>query len=119
MPERADVEVYRQYLNATALHQAIEHTDIESSDILADTSPQGLGRALKDNQFSSTHRRHGKYLFVELHNGSWLMMHFGMTGALKYLGADKKPPECRLAVLIFLHDMLASSPSRSYIFILL
>lgn len=100
MPELADVEVYRQYLNATTLHQAIEHTHVESSDILADTTPQALGRALKDNQFNST-RRHGKYLFIELHNGGWLVMHFGMTGSLEYFGADKKAPDHTRLLLSF------------------
>jgi len=68
VPEPADVEVYRRYLNATALHQRIAGTHAESEEILQGTSPQGLGRALKDNQFDSS-RRHGKYLFIELHNG--------------------------------------------------
>lgn len=100
MPELADVEVYRQYLNATALHQPIEHIHVESDAILADTTPQGLGRALKDNQFDAT-RRHGKYLFIELHNGGWLAIHFGMTGSLQYFGADTKPPDYTQLLLSF------------------
>ena len=34
MPELADVEVYRRYLNATALHQRIAGTHAESDEIL-------------------------------------------------------------------------------------
>jgi len=100
MPELADVEVYRQYLNATALHQAIEHTHVEDAVILADTTPQTLGRALKDNQFDST-RRHGKHLLVELHHGGWLAMHFGMSGSLEYFAADKKSPDYTQLLLSF------------------
>jgi len=100
VPELADVEVYRRYLNATALHQRIAGTHAESDEILQGTSPQGLGRALKDNQFDSS-RRHGKYLFIELHNGGWLGMHFGMTGSLAYFGSDSQVPDYTRLLLTF------------------
>ncbi|ALP53895.1 hypothetical protein Tel_12545 [Candidatus Tenderia electrophaga] len=100
MPELADVEVFRQYLNATALHQEIAHTHVEGEQILAGTSPQGLGRALKNNQFDAT-RRHGKYLFIELHHGGWLVMHFGMTGRLSYFDGDRQTPEHTQLLLDF------------------
>jgi formamidopyrimidine-DNA glycosylase len=83
MPELPDVEVYRRYLNATALHQAIVHTRTEDASILSGVSPQGLGRALAHRSFEST-GRHGKYLLVALQRGGWLVLHFGMTGMLKY-----------------------------------
>jgi formamidopyrimidine-DNA glycosylase len=100
MPELADVEIYRQYFNATALHQDIEQTHVEDAVILADTTPQVLGRALKNNRFDAT-RRHGKHLFVELHNGGWLAMHFGMSGSLEYFAADKKVPDFTLLLVSF------------------
>jgi formamidopyrimidine-DNA glycosylase len=28
--------------------------------------------------------RYGKYLFMHLDNDDWMVMHFGMTGDLKY-----------------------------------
>jgi len=92
MPEFTDVEVYKQNLNATALHQTIQGVHVASRDILADTSPQGLGRTLKKNRFDAV-RRHGKYLFVKLQRGAWLVMHFGMTGSLTYFGADRRVPD--------------------------
>ncbi|XSG86608.1 MAG: DNA-formamidopyrimidine glycosylase family protein [Methylohalobius sp. ZOD2] len=70
MPELPDVEVYKRYLDATALHQRIDHIHVDSPELLRDTSPQGLGRALKGKTFEFT-RRHGKYLFVALAQGCY------------------------------------------------
>ncbi|MGD8999916.1 MAG: DNA-formamidopyrimidine glycosylase family protein [Granulosicoccaceae bacterium] len=83
MPELPDVEVYKQYFDATALHRRIEHVHVESPALLANTTPQGLGRALKHKTLQAT-RRHGKYLFIALNGSGWLVLHFGMTGKLKY-----------------------------------
>lgn len=44
-------------------------------------------------------RRHGKYLFLRLTGGSWLAIHFGMTGALAYGRAVRDvPPHTRLLI---------------------
>jgi len=100
VPELADVEIYRQYLNSTALHQEIERTSIESSQILVGLSPQALARALQGSQLTAT-QRHGKYLFIALSSGSWLVIHFGITGLLKYCGTDEKRPEHTRLLLHF------------------
>lgn len=83
MPELPDVEVYRQYLQAKALHQPIEEVHVESPSILLETTAQGLGRALKHKSFH-TINRHGKYLFLSIEDEKWLVIHFGMTGDIKY-----------------------------------
>jgi formamidopyrimidine-DNA glycosylase len=83
MPELPDVEVYRRYLNATSLHQRIRRTHLESPSLLDGTSPQALGRALKDRTFEST-VRHGKYLLAASGRNRWLVLHFGMSGRLDY-----------------------------------
>lgn len=36
MPELPDVEIYRRYLNSTALHQKIEEVEIGSAKVLKD-----------------------------------------------------------------------------------
>jgi formamidopyrimidine-DNA glycosylase len=92
MPELPDVEVYRRYLNATALHQAVAHTHVEDAALLSGTSPQGLGRALSHQSFEST-RRHGKYLLIELQRRGWLVLHFGMTGRLSYFRDRHEAPD--------------------------
>jgi formamidopyrimidine-DNA glycosylase len=98
LPELPDVETYRRYLAAHALHQGIAHVKVSSPRQLAGTSPQGLRRALVRRRFEST-RRHGKHLFARIGKGRWLMLHFGMTGSLSY---DRKgrgvPPYTRLRI---------------------
>lgn len=83
MPELPDVEVFKQYLDATSLHQRIADVDVRAERLLWDVSPQRLKDTLQGRSFEAT-RRHGKYLFVELSGDGWLMLHFGMSGSLKY-----------------------------------
>lgn len=100
MPELPDVDVYRQYLNSTALHQRIEEVSVAGPEILNGTSPQNLGRSVKGKAFGSS-RRHGKYLFVDIEDGDWLLMHFGMTGYLKYYKHNDKIPDYTQALFSF------------------
>jgi formamidopyrimidine-DNA glycosylase len=92
MPELPDVELFRRYFETTSLQQPVEHVHVETPEMLKETSPQGLGRALKGHRFIET-RRHGKYLFAGLDSGSWLLLHFGMTGYLSYAEDPKGAPE--------------------------
>jgi formamidopyrimidine-DNA glycosylase len=98
MPELPDVEIFRQYLNATSLHQTIETVDINAGDMLKGISETKLKQHLRKNQFISGHR-HGKYLFAELEKNGWLVLHFGMTGFLKYFkNVENKPGHVRLCI---------------------
>lgn len=97
MPELPDVEQFRRYFNATALYQRIRQIHVQGPELLVDTSPQGLGRALKDQRFESTARR-GKYLFAGLDGGSWLVLHFGMSGRLHYAKSGDRPRYTQLSV---------------------
>jgi formamidopyrimidine-DNA glycosylase len=83
MPELPDVETYRRYLKATALHQEIAKVHVEDARLLAGITAQALGRALVGHRFERS-RRHGKILFAELDSGRWLVLHFGMSGSLAY-----------------------------------
>ncbi len=100
MPELPDVDVYRQYLDSTALHQRIEQVSVASPQILSGTSPQGLGRSLKGKAFGSS-CRHGKYLFIDIQEGDWLLMHFGMTGYLKYYKRQEVMPDYTQVLISF------------------
>lgn len=104
MPELPDVEVFKQYLDATSLHQEIEDVDVRNRKILEDTSVQELGKGLNGRRLESTYR-HGKYLFAQLDDDNWLMLHFGMTGKLKYFKVMEKEPE---------HDRLLLEFSNGY-----
>lgn len=98
MPELPDVQIFKQYLDATSLHREIEKVAVHSHQILKGISGKKLKTKLEGHRFEST-RRHGKYLFVRLDNNSWLVFHFGMTGFLKYFRAmDKEPAHDRLLI---------------------
>ncbi len=111
MPELPDVEVYRRYLNATALHQPIERTHVEDARLLVGTTPQGLGRALKGRSFESS-CRHGKYLFAALDRGGWLVLHFGMTGRLAYFRNPEHEPDYTRCTVTFRNEFRLAYVAR-------
>lgn len=83
MPELPDVEIQKQYLNACALHQKIRRAKVCTASLVKGSSGRALERKLEHHELSET-RRHGKHLFAALDSGSWLRLHFGMTGDLAY-----------------------------------
>jgi formamidopyrimidine-DNA glycosylase len=83
MPELPDVEIFKQYVDATSLHKTIDRVEVRNAKILKGVSPAALSRSLKGRAFQKT-RRHGKYLLVEVESGPWLILHFGMTGYIRY-----------------------------------
>ncbi|HKK14259.1 MAG TPA: DNA-formamidopyrimidine glycosylase family protein [Gammaproteobacteria bacterium] len=104
MPELPDVEVFKRYLDATALHQPIDQVTVRDERVLGRVSSRTLRHRLSGREFQST-RRHGKYLFAELTGSGWLALHFGMTGFLKYFKNEEPDPE---------HDMLLVRFSNGY-----
>jgi formamidopyrimidine-DNA glycosylase len=98
VPELPELEVFKRYVDSTSLHQDIETIEVRNGKVLGGVSAGGLKRVLEGREFEST-RRHGKHLFVELGNGPWLLLHFGMTGGLKYYkGADEEPTHTRVLI---------------------
>jgi formamidopyrimidine-DNA glycosylase len=96
MPELPDVETFKRYLDATALHREIVRVGVGREDILHGVSRQQLSRGLKGRQFEGS-QRHGKYLAAQLDRGGSLVLHFGMTGFLKYYKqGGRDPPHARL-----------------------
>ncbi len=91
MPELPDVEVLRDYLEETSLHQRIEEVVVRAERLIHGLSPARFAEALRGHRFEQT-RRLGKYLFVETHGRQWLVMHFGMTGSLAYVSAGEQEP---------------------------
>lgn len=106
MPELPDVQVFKEYLDATSLHQVIREVEIFRRDILGGVSSRSLKRRLKGKRLESTWR-HGKFLFVRIgdddddaDDDGWLVLHFGMTGLLEY-SKSKNPPEHTRLLLHF------------------
>jgi formamidopyrimidine-DNA glycosylase len=92
VPELPDVEVFRGYLESTALHKTIDSVHIAEPRILAGDTPQSFGRKIAHREMEET-QRHGKYLFARLSGGEWLSLHFGMTGHLAYYKDRSDEPE--------------------------
>ncbi|MBO0938249.1 DNA-formamidopyrimidine glycosylase [Fibrella sp. HMF5335] len=83
MPELPEVEIRRQYLEATSLKQPITSIQVEDTKLLT-TDYMLLQQQLADRQFISTERI-GKNLFIYTDNPAIILrMHFGMTGDLAY-----------------------------------
>lgn len=98
MPELPEVEIRRQYLETSSLHQPINHIEVEDKKLLT-TDYALLVNALTGRQFTST-RRIGKNLFVLTDNPNVIVhMHFGMTGDLDYYHASLDRP--RFARIVF------------------
>jgi formamidopyrimidine-DNA glycosylase len=86
------VQVLKEYLDATSLHQQIEDVEVRSRQMLAGVDAGELKDTLSGHTFAGT-RRHGKYLFADLDGDGWLVLHFGMTGDLKYYRNPESMPE--------------------------
>jgi formamidopyrimidine-DNA glycosylase len=98
VPELPELEVFKRYVDSTSLHQDIEMVEVKNGKILGGVSAGGLKRGLEGRKFEST-RRYGKHLFVELDEGPWLLLHFGMTGGLKYYeDAVEEPTHARVLI---------------------
>ena len=87
MPELPDLEIFKQYADATALHKQIDLVRCRSDAPFEDISESTFRRRLDGARLTET-RRHGKYLFVRTDRDFWLVLHFGMTGSLLYRRSD-------------------------------
>lgn len=94
MPELPDVEVFRQYVDATSLRRRVDDVLVHDQ-LVVDTSPRTLRDRLRGAELSGT-RRHGKHLFVHADGEGWLRLHFGMTGRLEAFSRDGQPEHTEL-----------------------
>lgn len=98
MPELPEVEIRRQYLESTALHQPIDFVEVEDPKLLT-TDFNTLNEQLAGRSFMGT-RRVGKNLFVYTDAPNVIVrLHFGMTGDLAYYHASLDRP--RFARIVF------------------
>ncbi len=98
MPELPDGAVFKKYLDSTALHQKIKRVEVKEKRVLESVSAEKLRDRLAGASFEKS-CRHGKYLFIETDGGGHLVLHFGMTGFLKYFkDMEKEPDHARLLV---------------------
>lgn len=110
MPELPDVELFRRYAEKYSLNKKI--ADIEyRDDSMLESGKNKITRSLKGESFVGT-RRLGKYLFLKCKSQNWLVMHFGMTGQLKYFDTGKQEPEYSRVIFQFDNDHSIACISR-------
>ncbi len=98
MPELPDVEVFRRYMESTALRRSVEEVHTSRERLFSDVSRRSVVRALRGSRLEET-ARYGKNLFTRLSSGRWLLLHFGMTGFLKaYRRREAAPGHPRLVL---------------------
>ena len=69
--------------------------------MLEGVSASEMRRALEGESLVSAFR-HGKYLFIKKAAEEWLVLHFGMTGFLKYFkDRSEQPAHNRLLISFF------------------
>lgn len=91
MPELPDVETMRRLLEREALRRRVSEVEVHDRLVLRGMAPRELSDAISGKALVGTDR-HGKWLFAEVERGPWLVMHFGMTGALAVSGPDDAEP---------------------------
>jgi len=95
MPELPEVEVYRLRLEKSFLNQQIHWAWAPPSRVLQVSNSEVI-ESLVGRQFTST-LRHGKYLFIEVNTGTYLVLHMGLGGSLHcYLKPSMTPKHARL-----------------------
>jgi formamidopyrimidine-DNA glycosylase len=93
MPELPDVAGFQRYVDSTSLHQKIAKISIGDRRIVHGVSPRTFTRRLKGRCLEAT-SRHGKFLFARLdRENGWLVLHFGMTGELRYEKSEGEAPD--------------------------
>ncbi len=88
MPELPEVHTFQLYFNEASLNVPIKKVVVHDAKIIRNIDALSFSKNLKGRTFVGSVRR-GKYLFGELDNGHHVLLHFGMTGDLKYY-ADKE-----------------------------
>jgi formamidopyrimidine-DNA glycosylase len=98
MPELPDVEVFRRYLRKRAMRRRVDDVAVRGQRV-HQASASTLRRRLCGRRIASS-RRHGKLLFVGLDDSAGaLVLHFGMTGFLRWYTDDRDEPEHAKLVL--------------------
>lgn len=92
MPELPEVHTFDVYFRKAALHQKIRNVQVHDDKIFRNISGPAFCDQLQGRTFVDTYRR-GKYLFAELDQGHHVLLHFGMTGDLKYYADPEEAPK--------------------------
>jgi formamidopyrimidine-DNA glycosylase len=100
MPELPEVNTFQRYFDESSLRQRIQRVDVHDDKIIRNMDGAQFAERLKGRTFSGSYRR-GKYLFAELDNGHHVLLHFGMTGDLKYYEDPSERPKHERFAFVF------------------
>ncbi len=111
MPELPDVEKYKKYLDQNVLHKKITKVQTDDSRIIK--APKNSLKSLEGHEFKGS-KRIGKYLFLETDNKKTIVMHFGMTGDIKYYDHGEQTPKNSRIIFAFNdhHDLAFVNPRK-------
>ncbi len=100
MPELPEVHTFQRYFDKTSLLQPIETVVVHDAKIIRNISGETFAERLRKRSFTGSYRQ-GKYLFGDLDNGHAVLLHFGMTGDIKYYNNDADRPKYERFVIHF------------------
>ena len=102
MPELPDVEKFKRYFEKTSLNKKIVEVECKAKRLIKKITFKDFRKKLIGKTFQSCWRR-GKFLIVKVKESSEkLVIHFGMTGSLKYVKSEAiKSEKDKFARLIF------------------
>jgi formamidopyrimidine-DNA glycosylase len=94
VPELPDVEGFRRYFARYAAGRRVLGVRVHDAELARNTTAQVLGRILSGRRFGEPSRT-GKWLRAPA-EGPCVLMHFGMTGLLKWTSDGEDHPHDRL-----------------------
>src|SRR5687767_13219702 len=100
MPELPDVEGFRVEFARHGTGRAVRGVDVVDPGVLHGVTGRRLRENLRGCRFEQP-RRHGKWLIAPVADGPIVALHFGMTGALCWTGADAGRHDHDRVVLVF------------------
>ena len=112
MPELPEVESFKQYLENTSLRKEISGAVLRYDHMLLATGKAAIVKALKGSKLTGA-LRHGKFLFIKLSKGGYLLVHFGLTGDFRFVEKGGKEPRFSAMIIKFKNgSMLAFTDPR-------
>lgn len=88
MPELPDVEGHARFWREHATGHTVRRVRVNDRDVVRNSTPQGLGRALAGRRWTAP-ARWGKWLLAPTEDGPTLLLHFGMSGLLTASATDE------------------------------
>lgn len=104
MPELPEVNAFKAYFDEAALQQKITEVIVHDDKIIRNMDGVTFANACQGRTFVGSYRR-GKYLFGALDNGHHVLLHFGMTGDIKYYATVEDKPRHERFVFVFENGM--------------